>query len=194
MEVRAAMASPPGTETVSATGRSVTSPTAARIMRAGTGLMAGAPTGRPRPGRVTVPTPGPACSSTVPAARSAGSQAAVTVMWAPWVTSGSSPASLTTAARPGWPVPGRRRPRRNGPAGPRASPPPPRPAGRPGAGPMTAALAAAEAQVPVVQPVRSPLAPATSGARGGSCGGRGRFTGGGPTAGLRWSPGRDGSR
>ena len=58
LDVRAAMASPPGTETVSATGRSVTSPTAARIMRAGTGLMAGAPTGRPRPGRVTVPTPG----------------------------------------------------------------------------------------------------------------------------------------
>ena len=67
LDVRAAMASPPGTETVSATGRPVTSATAARIMRAGTGLMAGAPTGRPRPGRVTVPTPGPACSSTVPA-------------------------------------------------------------------------------------------------------------------------------
>ncbi len=138
-------------------------------MRAGTGLMAGAPTGNPRPGSVTRPTPGPAWSSTVPAGAPVGSQAAVTVTCAPWVTSGSSPASLTTAARPG--KPGR-------PASVSVTPKlTRRPSGSPtstSAGgvreskPTTAALAAAEAHVPVVQPVRSPFARATSGAIGGS--------------------------
>ena len=47
-DVFAAMASPPGTENVTTSGRSVTSASAARIMRAGTGLMAGAPTGEAR--------------------------------------------------------------------------------------------------------------------------------------------------
>ncbi len=71
------------------------SPTASRIIRRGTGLMAGSPTGTGRPGSVTVPTPGPARNST-PEPRAPCRTVARTS--APWVTSGSSPASLTTPA------------------------------------------------------------------------------------------------
>ena len=73
-----------------------TSATVSRIIRRGTGLIAGSPTGTGSPGRVTVPTPGPARNATpLPGAPSR------TVEWtsARWVTSGSSPASLTTPAR-----------------------------------------------------------------------------------------------
>ena len=69
-----------------------TSRTASVIIRRGTGLIAGPPTVRPRPALVTVPTPTPARKTTSSAGRT------VTVRWAPWVTSGSSPASLTTTA------------------------------------------------------------------------------------------------
>ena len=73
-----------------------TSATVSHIIRRGTGLIAGSPTGTGSPGRVTVPTPGPARNSTPhPGAPSR------TVEWtsARWVTSGSSPASLTIPAR-----------------------------------------------------------------------------------------------
>ena len=65
------------------------------IIWRGTGLMAGPPTSRPRPGRVTVPTPTPPRSSM------SGWWFHRTVAWisAPWVTSGSSPASLITPQR-----------------------------------------------------------------------------------------------
>ena len=68
--------------------------TTPRIIARGTGLIAGSPTSSGSPGRVTVPTPGPARKTTpapgaVPHRRPDDGQ---------WVTSGSSPASLTTAA------------------------------------------------------------------------------------------------
>jgi hypothetical protein len=98
LDVLAAMSSPPGTDRTTSTARPVTSPTDARIMRAGTRLTAGAPTGRPNPGRVTVPTPGPARMAT-PALVPVGAHRTSAVTWARSVTSGSSPASLTTATR-----------------------------------------------------------------------------------------------
>ena len=70
-------------------------------MRRGAGLIAGSPTARLRPGLVTVPTPSPA-RKTIPAPAGAGLTQDSTS--APWVTSGSSPASLRTPARP-WPAP-----------------------------------------------------------------------------------------
>src|SRR5271165_3423582 len=164
--VRAAIASPPGTEKTTRTGRSpgraaagspVTPPTsarAARIIRRGTGLMAGPPTGRPSPGLVIVPIPGPLASSLSPAP---SRQVTSAVIRAPSVQSGSSPASLTTTAVGG-------RPGGTGPA-PSTAKATRFPLGRPtstsaGTAPVTrpvaAALAAADAQVPVVKPVRSP--------------------------------------
>jgi hypothetical protein len=87
--------SPSGTLIVTSTPRSpAASRTARVIIVRGTGLIAGSPTGRPSPSRVTVPTPVPPRSTTSPSER----QATVTVRCAPWVTSGSSPASLTTTA------------------------------------------------------------------------------------------------
>ena len=73
----------------------------ASIIVRGAGLMAGSPTARLRPGLVTMPTPSPA-RKTMPAPAGAGRTQDSTS--APWVTSGSSPASLRTAARP-WPAP-----------------------------------------------------------------------------------------
>ena len=100
LRVRAAKASPPGTEisTSKSTPPPVSaaaSPSAARIIWRGTGLMAASPGATGKPGKVTVPTPAPARKITPwPAAR----RRTTTTMTAPWVTSGSSPASLTTAA------------------------------------------------------------------------------------------------
>ena len=96
-DVRRAIFSPPGTLTSTTTPTSSvskTSATAAAICARGPALMAGPPTSRPRPGLVTVPTPGPPRSSMPGASRSVTRA----VRWAPWVTSGSSPASLTTTA------------------------------------------------------------------------------------------------
>ena len=73
------------------------SPSIAAIIRRGAGLIAGSPTGRLRPGLVTMPTPSPA-RNTIPAPGGAGLTQDSTS--APWVTSGSSPASLRTPARP----------------------------------------------------------------------------------------------
>ena len=72
-----------------------TSSTTARIIRLGTGLMAGSPTATGNPGRVTVPTPGPARKTTPSPAPARRTVARIN---ARWVTSGSSPASLTTPA------------------------------------------------------------------------------------------------
>ena len=81
-------------------------------------------------------------------------------MRAPWVQSGSSPASLTTAHR--WAGPDRVGHREAHPLPPGSST---STVARmaPLTSHVTAALAAAAAQVPVVQPVRRPVAPATSG-------------------------------
>ena len=67
----------------------------AAIIWRGTGLIAGSPGGIGRPGRVTMPTPGPA-SNVTPAPGAPRRTVALTS--APWVTSGSSPASLTMPA------------------------------------------------------------------------------------------------
>ena len=95
--VFSAIAAPPGTVNVTTTGRSVTSSRAARIIRCGTGLIAGAPTASPMPGFVIVPTPGPARSSVERKSPDGHSTSAVTR--APSVQSGSSPASFTTTHR-----------------------------------------------------------------------------------------------
>ncbi len=146
--VLAAICSPPGTSKVTRIGRSVTSPTAARIIRLGTGLMAGAPTGRPSPGLVTVPTPMPASSSVSGAA----DHSAVTVMRAPSVQSGSSPASFTTTQR--FDASASTGKATRSPLGRRTFT---SRGGVPVVNPMAAAFAAADAHVPVVHPVRKPL-------------------------------------
>jgi len=64
------------------------------IRRRGTGLMAGSPTATDRPERVTVPTPSPAWKC-MPASPASSRR---TQSRAPWVASGSSPASLMTPA------------------------------------------------------------------------------------------------
>jgi hypothetical protein len=121
------------------------------IIWRGTGLMAGAPGGTGRPGLVTVPTPSPAWNR-MPEPGGAGATRVRIV--ARWVTSGSSPASLMTAAsaQPG-PVAVSAISKEG--VSPRGrvmvtlgGKPPPRSA-------RTAALAAAVAQAPVVQPERS---------------------------------------
>ena len=121
LRVLAASASPPGMAISIST--SPASPCAApisampsRSICRGTGLMAGSPGGTGKPGRVTVPTPSPARKMTpLPGA----ARRTVARISAPWVTSGSSPASLTTpavaaplanevvaSAKAGWPPPG----------------------------------------------------------------------------------------
>ncbi len=161
-----AMRSPPGTLTTTRAplpSRSSTSPTAAVIWRRGTGLMAGPPIGRPSPGRVTRPTPSP------PSMRRPGSGSRKTraVRWAPWVTSGSSPASFTTTASAS-PSPSRQLATANVTRRPPAGrPTSTRSCARPLTSAAAAALAAAAAQVPVVHPDRRSR-PATLAVRGRS--------------------------
>ena len=71
------------------------SATTSRIIWRGTGLMAGSPGGIGNPALVTIPTPSPA-ENMMPEPGSNGTTWAITV--APWVQSGSSPASLTIPA------------------------------------------------------------------------------------------------
>jgi hypothetical protein len=61
LNVRAAISSPPGTETVTVRGTSGCNKAMMllRIISRGTRFMAGLPGGKSNPGRVTVPTPGP---------------------------------------------------------------------------------------------------------------------------------------
>ena len=98
--VLAASASPPGTAISTSTSPAspcadATSAMASRSIWRGTGLMAGSPGGMGRPGRVTMPTPSPARKVTPPPGAPRRTVARIS---APWVTSGSSPASLTTPA------------------------------------------------------------------------------------------------
>ena len=100
--VRSARRSPPGIAIVTVTSgggapfASATSASASRIIARGAGLIAGSPTASGRPGRVTVPTPSPARK---PIPEPGAAQATSAMISAPWVTSGSSPASLTMPAR-----------------------------------------------------------------------------------------------
>src|SRR5215212_4264530 len=170
--VFSAISSPPGTLMTTRTPRScgsITSSMEYEIMRRGTSFMAGPPTGSPSPGLVTMPTPSPR-SRTSPRSSRHETRA---VRWAPSVTSGSSPASLTTTAsaheaprshlstsnstRRSLPFPG--------------SFTSTRACGSPLASARAAALAAAAAQVPVVQPVLS-LWPSTLSMLGGMEGSR----------------------
>src|SRR5918998_271950 len=138
-------------------------------MRRGTSFIAGPPTGSPRPGLVTTPTPSPRSNS------SPGSSFHETraVRCAPWVTSGSSPASLTTTASVQEPPTSHRSTskemRRSSPFfGSFTST---LSCGSPVSSALAAALAAAAAQVPVVHPVLSfsLLARAMLGGMEGSC-------------------------
>ena len=70
-----------------------TSPTTPTIIDRGTGLIAGSPTPIGNPAFVTVPTPSPATKTMPPALACTR-----TIINAPWVTSGSSPASLVIPA------------------------------------------------------------------------------------------------
>src|ERR687893_595869 len=139
-------------------------------MRRGTSFIAGPPTGSPRPGLVTTPTPSP-LSSSIPTPSVHDTRA---VRSAPWVPSGSSPASLTTTASaqaPPSPTSHRstsKRTRRSSPfLGSLTST---LFCGSPVSSALAAALAAAAAQGPVVQPVLSfsSLARAMLGGVGGS--------------------------
>ncbi len=114
-------------------------------MRRGTGLMAGPPTSSPRPGRVTVPTPGP------PASAIPGVSLRLTVAWisAPCVISGSSPASLITPQRT-QPGPNSQRQSAKVASRPTGRWIVTRSTGRPLSRASAAALAAAVAQAPVV--------------------------------------------
>ncbi len=100
LSVFAASASPPGTAISTSTSplacvAAATSAMAVPIIWRGTGLMAGSPGGTGSPARVTVPTPSPARNVTpLPGLP----RRTVARMRAPWVTSGSSPASFTTPA------------------------------------------------------------------------------------------------
>src|SRR5918999_57611 len=122
-------------------------------MRRGTSFIAGAPTGSPRPGFVTTPTPSPRSRSN-PLSSLHETRA---VRCAPWVTSGSSPASLTTTASAQDPPTSQRstskETRRSSPfLGSLTST---LSCGSPVSSAAAAALAAAAAHVPVVQPVLS---------------------------------------
>ena len=96
-KVRCASSSPPGMDISISTSRDdprteATSSISASIIRRGPGLIAGSPTSRTKPSRVTVPTPSPPLKETP---RPARSKRARTTTSAPCVTSGSSPASFT---------------------------------------------------------------------------------------------------
>ena len=114
--------------------------------------MAGSPGGIGRPGRVTVPTPSPARKTIAPGAPGAGSTR--TRISARCVTSGSSPASLRTAAS-ACPRPTEPSSTANTGRSPRGRVISTSAGTAPVAKPIAAALAAAVAQAPVVQPVRS---------------------------------------
>src|SRR5919112_806737 len=122
-------------------------------MRRGTSFIAGPPTANPKPGRVTRPTPSPRSSSTPGASR----QETRAVRLAPCVTSGSSPASLTTTASAQEVPTSHRstanRTRRSSPL--RGSFMSTSLCGSPLRSAFAAALAAAAAQLPVVHPLLS---------------------------------------
>src|SRR5919112_6018321 len=131
--------------------------------------MAGPPRGSPSPGLIRPPTPPPRSSATPFSPR----HETRAVRWAPSVTSGSSPASLTTTAS----AHESSRSHRSTSNSTRRSRPFPgsftstRVCVRPLASAPAAALAAAAAQVPVVQPVLS-LWPLTFSMLGGMEGSR----------------------
>src|SRR5215213_5127015 len=138
-------------------------------MRLGTSFMAGPPTGSPSPGLVTAPTPSPLSSSSPGSSR----HETRAVRCAPSVTSGSSPASLTTTASaqepPSSHLATSNSTRRSAPLpGSFTST---RACGSPSTSVFVAALAAAAAQAPVVQPVLS-LSPLTFSMLGGMDGSR----------------------
>src|SRR5215210_6970750 len=144
-------------------------------MRRGTSFIAGPPTGSPRPGFVTTPTPSPP-SSSIPGSSLHETRA---VRCAPCVTSGSSPASLTTTASAHEPPTSHRSTSKETR---RCSPflgsfTLTFSCGFPVRRALAAALAAAAAQVPVVQPVLS-FSPLTVSMLGGMEGSRSLRLGG----------------
>ena len=94
LKVRRASSSPPGTEIVTSSPPPYSADSSRAIICLGAGLMAGSPTGSPKPGSVTFPTPFP-CRKWIPAFPEKATFASMTLRL---VTSGSSPASFTTAA------------------------------------------------------------------------------------------------
>ena len=96
LNVCRAIFSPSGTAIVTSKGVSQSAVSSRVIISRGVRLMAGPPISRPRPGNVTRPTPSP-CKKRIPSPSSSRS-ATVAQILQPFVTSGSSPASLITAA------------------------------------------------------------------------------------------------
>ncbi len=150
--VRSASASPPGTPTSTTTSvPACTSSSAAPIIARGTGLIAGSPGGSASPGRVTMPTPGPARNTTPDPGTPHPTRTRTS---APCVTSGSSPASFTTpatampASNPVSASANATRPPRGSPISTGSGNAPPTSAAK-------AAFAAAAAHAPVVQPRRN---------------------------------------
>src|SRR5918998_6408034 len=131
--------------------------------------MAGPPTGSPSPGLVTAPTPPPLSNSSPGSSR----HETRAVRCAPSVTSGSSPASFTTAASahepPSSHLSTSNSTRRSAPLP--GSCTSTRACDSPLTSVLVAALAAAAAQVPVVQPVLS-FSPLTFSMLGGMEGSR----------------------
>ena len=132
---------------------SATYATCSLISRRGTGLIAGSPTASGRPGLVTVPTPGPARNVT-PAPGAPYRTVARTS--APWVTSGSSPASLTTPAIAN-PSPSSSTASANAGLRSFGSRIPTGSGNSPVSNAVYAAVLAAVAHAPVVQPYRRPV-------------------------------------
>ena len=115
--------------------------------------MAGPPTGSPRPGSVTRPTPSP-CRKWMPGS---SLKATVATIACPFVTSGSSPASLmTTASAARWRATGIESISLSGNKTSTLSP-----IGLPSRE-SSAAFEAAVAQAPVVKPLRNGKKPGTS--------------------------------
>jgi hypothetical protein len=114
-------------------------------------LIAGSPTATGRPGSVTVPTPSPARKTTP---SPAGNRRTEAITVAPWVTSGSSPASLTMPAMACVGVSASRASAKAGssPFGSRIET---GSGNAPERRAVSAALVAAVAQAPVVQPRRN---------------------------------------
>ena len=164
LNVRFASSRPAGTLMVTSRPRSHKAESSLSIICLGTLLMAGPPMGRPRPGRVTRPTPSP-CKKWMPGW---SLKATVATIATPFVTSGSSPASLITVAlhvgHVSAPFCGREQTESTGRARRSPSGKPistESPTGRPSRH-SSAALAAAVAQAPVVKPLRSGKNPGTS--------------------------------
>ncbi len=159
-QVLTASSPPPGTDISTSKSGAILlalaiSSTTSRINARGTGLIAGSPGASGRPGLVMVPTPSPA-QNVMPV--SGAADRTVEMISAPWVTSGSSPASLTMPAR-AQPSPVSSSARANAGCSPFGKVIVTGSGKRPVSSAVSAARVAAVAHAPVVHPLRSAREP-----------------------------------